>query len=125
MVLIRKLLFAVLLVQLFFAYADPPLEEVGAHNAGIAGGLLNYTDPYVPELTRFEPAHVNMSIATPWPSVGGRVPSNFTEVYWAWAEEYLDGDEVRWTTDGGCEREVRMTLMSSNYSVEYDNNFKG
>ena len=121
----RRLLIAVLLAQLLFAYAGPPLEEVGAHNSGIAAGLLNYSDPYVPELTRFEPAHVNMSTATPWPAVGGRVPSNFTEVYWAWAEEYLDGNVVRWTTDRGCEREVRMTLMGRNSSVEYYNIFQG
>jgi len=91
-----KFLFILILVSFSYlsAYADPPVNEVDAHNMGIAGGLMGTEKLSLGTLTNEEPAKVNMSIVSAMPQVDDRIPSDVEGILWAWNEKNADGQTL-------------------------------
>ncbi len=99
-----KCLFVLLLVffSYLFAYADPPINEVNAHNAGIENGLMGTPKISLGVPTPEQPAKVNMSIVAAMPQVDDRIPSDAQGILWAWNERNADGETLTEEDSDGC-----------------------
>lgn len=99
-----KFLLIIILVSFsyLFAYSDPPVNEVEAHNLGIAGGLMGTGKLALGTLTNEEPAKVNMSIVAAMPQVDDKIPSGAEGILWAWSEKNADRQTLTHEDADGC-----------------------
>jgi hypothetical protein len=132
---VKKSLLFLCVLAFAFAYTDPPISEVMAHN--LAPGFLEGLKGQVPGSVDPEgghPAYFNATLIGVFPSVEDRVPADAGtyRILWTWGENYSDyvhiaGPIEGTTIDGeGCTcNDVYLTLEPQNteysFLVKVDN----
>ncbi|MCP4647676.1 MAG: hypothetical protein GY852_08075 [bacterium] len=120
--MIRETFLLLLILGFCIALEDPPVDEVVQHNQNISAAMVRNAALTFGELTRDEPARVNMTIVTVLPAVDGRIPAETEGVLWAWNEKNADGQEIYHEGEDGCTDTYRPML--SNYSEYAEMNFR-
>lgn len=120
--MIREIFLLLLILSFCIALEDPPVEGMVQHNQEISASMMRNAALTFGELTRDEPAKVNMTIVTILPAVDGRIPAETEGVLWAWNEKNADGQEITHEGGDGCTDRYLLTLF--NYSEHAEMHFR-
>ena len=114
--MMREFFLLVLILGLCAALEDTPVQEVTAHNIGIAPSMANNSGIELENFTKDDPVQVGMEIVTVLPAVDGRIPPETDGVLWGYNEEYIY--QILYDDGDGCPDKYTYHLRNSSGYAE-------
>ncbi|MBD3397860.1 hypothetical protein GF412_01780 [Candidatus Micrarchaeota archaeon] len=123
--MIRECFLLLLVLSVCIGLEDPPVDDVVQHNQGISASMARNPALTTGELTRQDPARVNMSIVTVLPCVDSRIPEDAEELLWGWNENNADGMHLTEEDPDGCTDRYNPTLINHTEQATIAFEFRG